>query len=176
MRGMYIPHQQRDWETFFNSGTGQRGRGIDGFNGMRYQRGAGIGSVFSGLFRSLLPVAKSVGRAVGKQALSTGAQVAADALAGHNVGQSLEQHGREAASALLNKGVRKLNKPKKKRRRQTGHGRRHQSKPKRIQRGRGLGVRPKGRMIVSTIKGRKVGRKTSASKRNHTDQLGTYRM
>ncbi len=62
---------------------------------MQYQRGASIGSVFSGLFHSLLSVAKSVGWAVGRQALSTGAQVAADALAGHNMGQSLEQHGRD---------------------------------------------------------------------------------
>ncbi len=61
MRGMYIPHHQRDWEAFFNSRTGQRGKGIDGFDGMRYQRGASIGSIFSILFHSLLPIAKTVG-------------------------------------------------------------------------------------------------------------------
>ncbi len=181
MRGIYIPHHQRDWEVFFNGRAGQRGQGIEGFNGFRYQRGAGIGSVFSGLFRTLLPVAKSVGRVVGKQALSTGVQVAADALAGNNLGQSLEQRGKEAAAILLNKGVRRLKRggPKKRKRRQTGHGRRirrRRRRPKRLQRGRGLGVRPKRGSTKATpsIKGRKRGRKASASKRRHSDQLGTY--
>ncbi len=184
MRGLYIPHHQRDWEVFFNGRGGQRGGAIDGFNGFRYQRGAGIGSIFSGLFRTLLPVAKTVGRVVGKQALSTGAQIAADALSGtSSFGDSLEQRGKEAATILLNKGVRRLNRsgPKKRRRRQTGHGRRirrRRRRPKRLQRGRGLGVMPKrgSTKAAPGIKGRKRGRKASTSKRRHRDQLGTYFM
>ncbi len=108
MRGLYIPAQQRQWEAFFKD-AGQRGAGgIVGFAGSRYQQGAGVGNIFSGLFRTLLPVAKSIGKTVSHQALNMGAQIAADTLAGHNLVESLEQRGREGAAALLNKGVWKM--------------------------------------------------------------------
>jgi hypothetical protein len=70
------------------------------------QRGAGIGSIFSGLFRSVMPVLSSLGRTLfgstdaakgfGKTladtAVKSGLNVAADAISGQNVGEALKKH------------------------------------------------------------------------------------
>ncbi len=149
MRGLYVPHNQRDWEAFFRQG--QRGGGLTaGFRGTKYQRGGGIGNIFSSIFRTLLPIAKTVGKTVGRQALSMGAQVASDALAGQNIGDSLNQRGREAAGELLQKGVCKMTKKRapaaKKKQQQKGHSRRKRRVGRRKpQKGRGLGVMPNRR-------------------------------
>lgn len=75
--------------------------------GLRFQRGRGIGSLFSGLFRTLKPLAK-MGLQAGKKFLasSTGQQlketvkdvgksmlknVAADVLEGKNIGESAKE-------------------------------------------------------------------------------------
>jgi len=181
MRIAYIPHNQRDWEVFFKA---QYGHGLGGFSGTRYQRGAGIGSIFSGLFRSLLPVAKSIGKAVGKQALRTGAHIASDALEGRDIGEAFAERGKEGASALLKKGVKRLNKRsnqsgsggprRKKARRIATRRRRSRTTRRKMQRGRGLGSRPTTRTASRTIKGVKRQKKLSVKKRKHTDQLGSY--
>ncbi|KAI6198869.1 putative protein F54H12.2-like protein [Aphelenchoides besseyi] len=46
-----------------------------GFGSVRTQYGTGIGSVLSSLWRTLLPVLRSVGSSVGKEALSTGGRI-----------------------------------------------------------------------------------------------------
>ena len=56
----------------------QCGNGMNVFQGARGQRGHGIGSVLSGLFRSALPMIKNFG----KQALQTGINVATDVVRG----------------------------------------------------------------------------------------------
>ncbi len=48
------------------------------FKRSRGQRGHGFGSVLSGLFRSVMPMLKRIG----KQALTTGAYIASDMLGG----------------------------------------------------------------------------------------------
>ena len=50
-----------------------------------YQRGGGIGNIFRSLFRMILPTAKSAAATVGKQALSTGAQIASDLVQGRDI-------------------------------------------------------------------------------------------
>ncbi len=169
MRQLYIPRKQKDWEGFFRSG--QHGGSLVGFRGSRFpQRGAGLGSIFSSLFRSILPVAKSVGKAVGRQALSTGAEAAADTLAGRrSFGDALELRGRQGASKLIKKGIRKMKrrKPQKGRGRTLVKKRKPRRRRRRVQRGRGLGTRPKG-ITIKAIKKRKKG------KRKYSDQLGTY--
>ncbi len=61
-----------DWNKFFNQSGG-------GFKGYRYQRGGfTLGSLFSGLFKSIAPMLKSAGKMVAKQALRTGLDVAGD--------------------------------------------------------------------------------------------------
>ena len=148
MRTYYQPISQKAWEDFLQADS-QVGGAIVGFRGQRYQRGAGLGSIFSGLFRSLFPILKTVGKTVGKQALRTGAQVASDVLAGEEIKQALENRGKEAGKNLLQKGIRHLDK---------------------VQQGKGLGVRPKRK----SIKGRKSRKAVIVKKRKVTDQLGSY--
>ena len=58
------------------------GGAIPGFVGQPYQRGAGIGSFFRSIFRMAAPVLKRAAKAVGKQALKTGASIVADVAKG----------------------------------------------------------------------------------------------
>ncbi len=81
-----------------------------GFRGTKYQRGSRIGNLFSSIFHTLLPFTKTVGKTISRQALSMDVQVALDALASQNIGESLKQRGREAAGNLLWKGVCKMTK------------------------------------------------------------------
>ncbi len=106
------------WDNFFHVQSG------GGFTGYHYQRGGlGLGSLFSGLLKTVLPVAKSAGKAIAKQALSTGLNVASDVIEGRDPKQSLEQHGRQATAQLIRQGQRRLagiSTPSTKRRRPTG--------------------------------------------------------
>ncbi len=158
MRILYQPASQKCWEQFFH---GQTGHGLVGYRGTAYQRGAGFGSLLGGLLQSFLPVAKSIGKTVGKQALRTGAEVAADALSGRNIVNALEHRGKVGASKLIAKGVKKLDRktPKRKTRKQKGHG---------------LGIRPKTTSTIGTLK--RCGKPKAASRKNRlrTDQLGVY--
>src|SRR5215831_12982165 len=56
----------------------QSGSGLPIFQGSRTQAGHGLGSIFSELFRFPMPLLKSLGISLGKQALRTGAQIATD--------------------------------------------------------------------------------------------------
>ncbi len=115
-----------NWDDFFES---QRG---GNFVGYRYQRGGlAFGSLIGGVFKKLLPFLKSAGKSIGKAALNTGIGVAGDVLQGHNVADSFEARGKQAAAKLLNKGTRALAGRKRVKRKQ--------------QRGTGLGRRPKRR-------------------------------
>ena len=155
MRTTYAPLSDRAWAQYYATQASQTG---GGFEGMRYQRGTGLGSLFRSLFRVLMPVAKTAGRAIGKQALSTGAQIASDVVAGQSIKESAKRRGRAGAAALLKRASRKL------------------------QRGKGLGRRRKRatkKRLGKTIK-RARKRKAPAKKRGRpkkkklSDQLGFY--
>ena len=109
-RGYWHPMTQQEWAAFYGISRGQTGRGsgMTYFHGTQNQRGSGFGSLFSGLLRAVMPVAKTALKAVGREALRTGVSVASDALAGQNVAQSLEHHGRQAAGKLVRKAGRHL--------------------------------------------------------------------
>lgn len=77
------------------------------FKGSSFQKGHGIGSFLSGLFRMALPFAQRGVKALGKQALSTGMDIASDVLEGENLGESARRRGIEAGKALLEKAKRK---------------------------------------------------------------------
>ena len=161
MRVVYIPSNEKVWAQYYGTQALQSGAG---FVGIPYQRGSGLGSLFRGIFRTILPIAKSVGKTVGKAALTTGAQIASDVVAGKNIKESAEERGREAASHLLDKAVGKLTRqPRRKQTRRVGK--------KQQQRGRGLGVRGKRKTTTAgpskkSIKGKK---RTKVA-----DQLGFY--
>ena len=103
MRVVFVPPTDKQWiQHYVNQQNGK------GFSGIPYQRGNGLGSLFRGLFRVLLPVVKSAGRAVGKQALRTGAQIASDLVAGESLKSSVENRGRRGASNLLKKAAAEI--------------------------------------------------------------------
>ena len=66
-RGMYEDYYIR-----------QSGNGLPVFQGSRGQRGHGLGSMLSGLFRSAVPMLKRGLATFGKHALKTGLEVASD--------------------------------------------------------------------------------------------------
>ena len=167
MRVVYTPHSQKAWENFLSI---QSGHGMVGYRGSAYQRGSGIGNLLGGLFRSFLPVAKSIGKTVGKQALKTGAEVAADALGGRDIGEAFEERGKAGASRLLAKGVKKLGNKKK----STAKTRKNQKKKGKPQKGGGLGIRPKSKSTTGSLKGVVRGKNVSRKKKQFTDQLGVY--
>jgi len=68
---LYVEHGMNFWKHYLT----QTGTGIVGYKGNVYQRGTGLGSFFKGLFRMALPLLTNVCRAVGQEALSSGAQV-----------------------------------------------------------------------------------------------------
>jgi hypothetical protein len=70
---------------------------------MPYQRGAGLGSFFMGLFRNIVPFLKSAAATAGKQALSTAATVAGDLIRGQEFGESVKLRGREGMAELADK-------------------------------------------------------------------------
>ena len=94
-----------DYESYY---LNQAGSGFSVFQGSRGQRGHGIGSVLSGLFRSAVPMLKRVLAAFGKQALSTGFQVASDVADGQNFGEVVRLRARQGIKRLADDGVQYL--------------------------------------------------------------------
>ena len=88
MRQPYINSivSQRHLEDYYRQQLG--GGGYPIFIGGRGQRGKGLGNLFGSLFRNILPFLKSGLKAVGKQALRTGLDVATDVIKG---GQNLRE-------------------------------------------------------------------------------------
>lgn len=119
MRQHFNPENLNVWLDYYNDQASQVGYGIIGFKGTHYQRGAGLGSFFRSLFRMAIPMIRSAATHVGKQALASGAHMATDVLQGMPILQSLEERGKKGAANLF---------------RQAGDA---------LQKGRGLGVRPK---------------------------------
>lgn len=103
MRVIYIPERDDVWEQYYNNQATQSGHGIAGFEGTAYQRGNGLGNFLGRIFRSVLPVIKSVGKraakTVGREALTAGANIVGDYTRGRNFGEAANEHGR---NALLN--------------------------------------------------------------------------
>ena len=84
----------------------QVGGALPYFTGARVQTGHGFGSLFSGLLRSLAPLIRRGAVALGKRALTTGAQIASDVVAGQNVKNAANRRataaGRDLMESLLN--------------------------------------------------------------------------
>ena len=69
-------------------------------------RGHGFGNLFSGLLRTVAPLIRRGAVALGKRALTTGAQIAGDVVAGKNVKKAAKRRaaaaGRNLMQSLLN--------------------------------------------------------------------------
>lgn len=81
-RKIFCCDASRDhYRDYYVSQQQQRGGGdFPVFVGARYQRGHGIGSIISGLFRRALPILKSNVKNLGLSLLKKGAHVAGDVL------------------------------------------------------------------------------------------------
>ena len=165
MRIIYVPGNERVWAQYYNSQALQHG---SGFVGTPYQRGTGLGSLFKGLFRAILPIAKNVGKSVGRQALRTGTEIAGDVLAGKSIKEAAQRRGKVGASKLLNKASKNISRRPKKKQNGRGLGVRNRKK----QKGRGLGVRNTKKRTTrapATIK-----RVAKRGRKRVKDQLGVF--
>jgi len=81
----------------------QRGRGdFPVFRGSRMQRGYGLGSVLSGMFRTAIPFLKSGVKALGKEALRTGVNIGQDVLSGQNFKTAAQPKARKGIKRKAN--------------------------------------------------------------------------
>ena len=84
------------------------------YSGVSIQRGHGLGNIFASLFRTIAPVFKSTvapmvkqgAKALAKEAISTGAQMATAAIAGDD--PRIKDRTKEATKRLLLQGAKKL--------------------------------------------------------------------
>ena len=79
----------------------QVGGALPYFSGARVQKGHGFGSVFSGLLRSVAQLIKRGAVALGKRALTTGAHIAGDVVAGQNIKKAAKRRATAAGRALM---------------------------------------------------------------------------
>lgn len=92
-----------DVEQYIKYYEDQAGKGINVYRGAPYQKGHGIGSFLGGLFRSVLPLLKSGAKAVGREALRTGAHVLGDIVEHRPVRESFKNRINEAGLNLKRK-------------------------------------------------------------------------
>lgn len=97
----YSPESSHEfYRDYYNE---QVGSGLQVYGGRKImpQAGAGIGSIFSGLLRAVAPVAKNIGKNLGKRALATGARIAGDVIGGQNFKSAVGRRVRDTGKDLL---------------------------------------------------------------------------
>lgn len=129
---MLVPYHPEDSSSFYESYySDQVGYGLSMpvYQGRTIMTGNGIGSVFSGLFRSALPMIKRGAKSIGKSLLSTGAGVLGDVMDGKSIKQAASSRFRDTGRGILGDlmgtlGAGKTTKGrvKKGKRKQTGRG------------------------------------------------------
>jgi len=82
----------------------QSGSGLPVFQGSRGQRGHGLGSMLSGLFRSAVPMLKRGLATFGKHALKTGLEIAGDVVEG----KSFKDSARERIVPTIIPGIKRF--------------------------------------------------------------------
>ncbi len=142
-----------DYETYYMQ---QAGSGLPFYAGARMQRGHGLGSILSGLFRAAIPLIKktavpalktvarktAVGgiRALKKKALETGVRLASDAMRGRNMKQAVTSRLKQMGEDLLErKGIKRRAPPHSgirpaTKRRRTSTGRKKAAPKKKVKR------------------------------------------
>lgn len=76
--------------------TGKGGGDFPVFRGSRMQRGYGLGSILSGVFRTAIPFLKRGAKALGKEALRTGVNIGQDVLSGQKFKTAARRRGLES--------------------------------------------------------------------------------
>ena len=69
----------------------QTGRGMAAFTGARYQRGHGLGNMLHSLTKFALAFLKKGAKAVGKQAMKTGMNIAQEVMSGQSILKSSQK-------------------------------------------------------------------------------------
>ncbi len=104
VRIVFVPFNDKVWFDYYHNQAIQSGHG---FQGVPYQRGNGLGSFFGRLFRSILPVAKRIGKSalktIGKEALHLGTNVIGDLSEGQDIKESVKRRGLQSTKNLINK-------------------------------------------------------------------------
>lgn len=144
------------FRVIMQNGKGVADIGVLYRNPIYFQRGAGfgLGGLFLGLSKYLIPVLKKTGEALGKQAIKSGKGIIADMAntaigrSNKNLRQILSDQGSEAINDLSNKAIKGL---KRKLSTQIGSGR----PPKRIKAARTVKNR---RSVSSSLKHKRCRR------------------
>ena len=100
MRGLE-PHHMDCNKLYEEYYLNQTGRGMAAFTGARYQRGHGLGNILRSLTKFALPFLKKGAKAVGKQAMKTGMNIAQEAMLGHNVKKAAKRHLSQGLTELV---------------------------------------------------------------------------
>ena len=79
----------------------QTGRGMAAFTGARYQRGHGLGNMLRSLTKFALPFLKKGAKAVGKQAMRTGMNIAQEVMLGQNIKKAAKRHLSQGLTELV---------------------------------------------------------------------------
>ena len=83
----------------------QSGSGLPVYVGNRYIRGSGLGSIFSGLLRSAVPLLKAGGKHLLKEGAKAGLQVVGDVMEGRNIKDSLKTRAKATGKQLFQQAV-----------------------------------------------------------------------
>lgn len=78
------------------------------FHGEPFQKGYGLGSFFKSLARKALPLLQEGAKTAGKAALSTGANIARDVLAGNNLKDSAKARLQQTAQTMKKRAFDKI--------------------------------------------------------------------
>lgn len=100
MKNLHTPNHKL-FEGYYLNQAKQKGGSLPVFQGGRYQRGYGLGSIFKGLFRWAVPRLKQGAKALGKKALKTGVNVVQDVLEGENVQAAVTKRGKQAIDDIV---------------------------------------------------------------------------
>ena len=92
----------------------QIGHGSPYLSGAAYQKGYGLGGIFSSIAKTIMPLIKSSAKTVGKQVLRSGVGFASDVLKGKNAKQAAIDRAKSGGSHLLNAALKKRKRPAKK--------------------------------------------------------------
>lgn len=105
---MIMTRSTRSNNPYIDYYVNQVGSGLTHFKGSSHQKGHGLGSFLGGLFRSVLPLFKSGARAVGREALKTGANVLGDLVLKRPFKESVDARIYEAGNNLKRKANEKI--------------------------------------------------------------------
>ena len=103
-----IPINQASIDTQYKNLYNQVGGNVRVFNGAKYQRGHGLGNIFSGMLKAAMPMIKEGAKTLGKTALKAGVNIARDKMAGKSFKESFQDNLRLAGSELTNQAINNL--------------------------------------------------------------------